>query len=156
MEFHEAAEIFPLMGGAPFDELVSSIKGGFDERFPIFTLDGKILDGRNRYRACELLGVTPVTKAWDGADPVAFVIKANLVRRQLTTGQRAAIANELATLKAGLNRRHPAEISAGSRIVSRSQPEAAKLMGVSRESVQQARAFRNRWGGALMVKGLDA
>jgi len=51
MEFHEIANIFPLMQGADFDDLCQDIAAnGLIE--PIWTHDGMIIDGRNRYRAC--------------------------------------------------------------------------------------------------------
>ena len=87
---HPLAEIFPLLEGKDFDDLVKSIK---DRGFwgHIWTLDGQVLDGRNRDRACEAAGVKPVYKEWDGegGDPASFVLAANLDRRHLTIGQRA-------------------------------------------------------------------
>ena len=46
--------LLPEMTGSDFDELTASIKakGLVDV---IVTLDGKILDGRNRYNACSRL-----------------------------------------------------------------------------------------------------
>jgi ParB-like chromosome segregation protein Spo0J len=56
LEFHPLADVLPLIEGAKFDELVASIKAN-GLREPIVTLDGKIIDGRNRYRACLAAGI---------------------------------------------------------------------------------------------------
>ena len=51
LEYHELANIFPLIQGVEFDELVKDIQwNGLQE--PIILYEGKILDGRNRYNAC--------------------------------------------------------------------------------------------------------
>src|SRR5262245_1065618 len=51
--------------------------------------DGRILDGRNRYAACQLAGTEPTFTTYDG-DPVARILSANNERRHLTLPQRAA------------------------------------------------------------------
>jgi hypothetical protein len=60
LEFHPLADIFPLLEGQDLHE-------------PIVLFEGKILDGRNRYRACGAAGI----------EPVAYVISLNLRRRVL-------------------------------------------------------------------------
>jgi hypothetical protein len=52
MQFHPIADVFPLMDGEKFAELVQSIKEN-GQREPIMTFNDLILDGRNRYRACQ-------------------------------------------------------------------------------------------------------
>jgi ParB-like chromosome segregation protein Spo0J len=130
LRFHPLADIFPLMEGEEFDELVADIKAhGLIE--PVALYDEMILDGRNRYRACIKAGLEPKLTPFRGSDPAAFVISKNINRRHLTTAQRAAIAADLATMKSGAR-----TDLAGNQ--ARSQSEAAKLLNVSRDSAQRA------------------
>jgi ParB-like chromosome segregation protein Spo0J len=88
--FHPLADIFPLMQGEDFTALVADIREhGLRESIVLY--EGKILDGRNRYRACIEAGVEPAypkTFTGDQADAVAFVISVNIRRRHLTLGQK--------------------------------------------------------------------
>src|SRR5262249_25575172 len=61
---------------------------------PIVILDGLILEGRNRYRACRIAGIRPKTVAYTGecGSPLNFVIAKNWRRRQLSTSQKVAVA----------------------------------------------------------------
>jgi len=90
MEFHEIANIFPEMEKDEFGSLVESIRIN-GQREPILVYDGKILDGRNRFMACEKLGITPKYKEWNGPDPWAMVWDINAERRHLPQGQKVAI-----------------------------------------------------------------
>lgn len=86
MPAHPLADLFPLIEGQQFDELVASIRenGQFDA---IVLLDGAILDGRNRYRACKAAGVQPRFETFAGTNPAKFVAAKNVHRRNLTTNE---------------------------------------------------------------------
>jgi hypothetical protein len=95
-EFHPASEPFPLLEGAEYQALLDSIaKHG--QVVPIILLDGKILDGRNRYRVCMELGIEPVTVNFtlDGSTAADVAEALNLVRRHLDAKARATIAAKL-------------------------------------------------------------
>lgn len=93
-EDHPIAAIFPLLDQADLEVLAQDIRSqGLLE--PIWVWEGKILDGRNRYRACKIAGVEPRTRAWTGngdAEAVAFVVSLNAARRHLTSSQKAMVA----------------------------------------------------------------
>jgi hypothetical protein len=88
---HPAASLFPMMTEEELRELAEDIRlNGL--RDPIVGMNGVILDGRNRLKACEMAGVEPHFRNYEGDDPYAFVISANVHRRNLTPSQLAAIA----------------------------------------------------------------
>jgi len=129
LKFHSLADIFPLIEGAEFDELIADIKAnGLLE--PIVVHEEMILDGRNRYRACLAAGVEPTLTPFRGDDPVAFVISANLRRRHLDESQRAMVAAKLATLKDGQR---------GDLVQGLPIGRASELLNVGERSVARAR-----------------
>ena len=90
IELHPLCTLFPRMDGEAFATLVADIEAN-GLREPITLVDGMILDGGNRYRACLKAGVEPKFRKFDGDNVVTFVLSANLHRRHLTSGQQAAI-----------------------------------------------------------------
>lgn len=94
-QFHEVANIFPYMTDEEFAALKADI-AEHGQREPIWLHDNKIVDGRNRYKACVALGVTPKFRTWDGKGSlVQFVLSLNLHRRHLSSSQRGALAVEI-------------------------------------------------------------
>lgn len=87
-ETHPAADVFPLLDGKDFDALVADIRtNGLLE--PIRVVGDKILDGRNRLRACIVAKVEPRFIQYAG-DPWEYAWSANVERRHLEAGSRAA------------------------------------------------------------------
>jgi N6-adenosine-specific RNA methylase IME4/ParB-like chromosome segregation protein Spo0J len=145
LEFHALATLFPLLDGAGFDELVADIRT-HGLREPIVLFEGKVLDGRNRYRACVEAGVEPTLTVYQGEDPVAYVISLNLRRRHLDESQRAMVAAKLATLKLGDNQHHPKEHP--------SIEEASRLLNVGHASVERAKMVQ-RDGASELVQAVE-
>jgi hypothetical protein len=98
LQEHECCSIFPLMEDEDLNRLAEDIRE-HGQRDPIKLYQGKIIDGRNRYRACEICGIMPQTKecgdAEIGPSPLAYIVSANLHRCHLSESQRAMIGAEL-------------------------------------------------------------
>jgi ParB-like chromosome segregation protein Spo0J len=90
MKAHPVADLFPMLSDDELKDLAEDIKiRGL--LHPIVVYDEQILDGRNRYAACELAGVTPTFTPYEDDDHVGFVVAENMARRHMTKGQRAMI-----------------------------------------------------------------
>lgn len=152
MKFHPYADAFPLLEGEEFDELVRDIdKNG--QHHPVVIFDGMILDGRNRWRACQQLGIPHREITFRGDDPAAYVVSENITRRHLTPAQRAIAAEKLATALAG--RPVAGTAKAGSPEHATTIDEAAKLMDASRTSVKRVRKVRKQ-AAPEVVAAMDA
>ena len=132
LEFHPLANIFPLIEGTEFGDLVASVKAN-GLRDTIVLHDGQILDGRNRYRACLTAEIDARFEPLPAdADPLSFVIDKNLKRRHLNDDQRRMVAARLANLDRG----RPAENAAECGI---SRGAAAKMLAVDESGVERAK-----------------
>ena len=158
--FHEAANIFPMMGDVELQQLADDIdKNGMQEI--ILVVGDEILDGRNRYRALERLGrhqrpqsFRDVTEELryppnNPTNHLDLVISKNLHRRHLNETQRAAVAVEvkrfeseaakgrrLANLKKG--EQDPECANWHTRDSGRASEVAAQKLNVSARSVDRA------------------
>jgi len=140
---HSLAALFPELPPEELAELARDIneRGQLE---PIILHKGLILDGHNRYRACQIAGVKPQTEEFNPKatkrSPNEFVLSRNLRRRHLSVGQKAAIALEWSeqiqlSPRAEKNRRRGRPKGA--------LTEAAKNIGINEQRVFEARQIRD-------------
>jgi hypothetical protein len=159
-EFHEYANIFPMLEGKDLEALRTDMDAN-GQINRIILYQGKILDGRNRYRVCGMLGIEPDIIVYPGDDPLGLVLSQNLLRRHLDASQRSMVAGRLANLANGGDRRsekfqsanlqteklNPTPLKASSEEIDQrkqglpepvSQSEAAEKLNISTRSVADA------------------
>src|SRR5262249_61079537 len=109
-EPHDLSKLFPPISPEDFDKLAADIMlHGLHQ--PIVRYQGKILDGNNRYRACELVKIAPKFVDFTGDDAAArnYVISANIHRRHLSPDERRGIIAELLKLNPNQSNRSVGE-----------------------------------------------
>lgn len=152
-EYHEVANIFPLMTGEEFAALRDDIAAnGLREAIWLHP-DGRIIDGRNRHRACVELGIAPVYRTWNGQGSlVAFVVSLNLHRRHLTSSQKAVIACDILPMLeaearvrqvalAGTRRNGDLDQKVDQGRAPQATAQAAAIVGTNRQYVSDVKAI---------------
>lgn len=119
-EHHPVADLFPMLPDDELKDLAADIRERGLLQAIVLDSQGRILDGRNRYAACELASVEPEFETYDGDDPDGYALAVNIARRHLTKGQIAMVA-----AKAMVNKDY-------------SQRDTAGLVGVNQSYVMQA------------------
>jgi hypothetical protein len=113
VEVHPAANLFPEMQAEDLERLRESIQS-HGVRVPLVFLEGKLIDGRNRMRACVVAGIPtekiPKRNLDPDVDPYLWAWDANCSRLDYTPAQKAAIrikieeaSGELARMKAAID-----------------------------------------------------
>jgi hypothetical protein len=146
-EFHPVADIFPMMSDREFIDLIDDIRE-HGLREPVWLhRDGRIIDGRNRYKACRRLGDEPAYRTYEGDDDglVPFVISLNLHRRHLSESQRAMVAARIARYSHGGDR--VSEQAANLPLAT--QALAAEQLQVSERSVRDAKKVQDEGSPSL-------
>jgi N6-adenosine-specific RNA methylase IME4 len=125
------------MQGSAFDALVKDI-AEHGVREAIWVYRGEVVDGANRLRACEQLGIPCPTREYEGRESElpAFVVSMNLQRRDLDESQRAMIAAEIANMSHGGNRKTDQGLNLD-------LETAADMVNVSRASAAMAKKVRD-------------
>ena len=152
MEYHKYANIFPMIEGSDFESLKKDIeKHGL--LTSIVTYEGKILDGRNRFKACTEIGVEPRIKPYEGDSPLEYVISLNLKRRHLTKQQSAcaAVRNEELmeelSLEAKKRQGERVDLTSDKKLTEVSKPTraseaAAEMFHTNRQYINEAKRIK--------------
>ena len=159
---HPVASLFPMIDDDALNALAEDIKkNGQREPILVAFLDGRelnepvVVDGRNRFKACEIAGVEPEFSNDYVMEPDEigpWVISHNLHRRHLTVSQKAAVAvayeeelskltkaNSLKNLKQNLPK-DPDVVNLQHReSQGRASEQAAEMFKVSGKSVSDAK-----------------
>ncbi len=165
MDFHEAACIFPMLPEDKIDELAQDIKT-HGQRIPIQIMDGKILDGRNRWMACLKIDKKPITVNVSPEDPIAFVLSLNLHRRDLDDGEKAMVGGRAKALYEK-QAKERMKLSEGRGIKGKdncpyliadkgqARDKAGEAVGVSGKQIDRAVAVLNK-GSKELIAACDA
>jgi len=97
MELHPACALFPPLPEEQLCALADDIKAR-GQLEPIEIWQGRIIDGRNRWLACEKAGVRPITRDYEAADEaevISEIVSRNLKRRHLSETERARLGSKL-------------------------------------------------------------
>ena len=148
LEAHPATRCIPSMTEAERIALKADIKGK-GQRDSIKVVEGMIIDGRERYRVCRELGISPKVEFIDlpeGMTATDLVMGFNFHRRNLTESQRAIIAASMSNTKVGSNQTSKGVITQG---------EAAAIYGVSRDSLIRAKKVLDSGNQSLIRAVLE-
>ena len=89
---HRIAQLFPLIEGDEFDELVKDVQA-HGLRHPVVRRGTEIIDGRNRVRAALRAGVgVPFIDLEPNEHPVRRIVSENMHTRMLSSSEKARIA----------------------------------------------------------------
>lgn len=146
MRTHPAADLFPMMPSDELQALADDIAAN-GQKHPIVVTklpkeDGEgeedaIVDGRNRFAACEIACVIPIFVSLNGDDPFDYVLSANVRRRKmLTQSQRGIAAAESWPLVGGKPPEgRPPKLGSDYRVTA---AEMAKKWEISEATLKQA------------------
>lgn len=149
-EVHPFADKFPLLEGGEFEELAADIKrNGLREPIVLTNDKATLVDGRNRYRACEAAGVDLVYETlparYTEVMILDLIVSENVKRRHLNAGQLSMLALDYEKAIAAETDRARSKLSAADRPPKEarsSRAKAAKAVGASGRGVQRAKAVQ--------------
>src|SRR2546429_8632849 len=142
LEIHPLAQRMPEMEDTEFNLLKESIqRDGLLQ--PIVLYQGKILDGRHRYRACLELQIVPQFVKYRGSTPATFVFGNNVPRRHLSVSEKLRLADVfLPDIQSEAQKRQATGTLASADAKGKTSEIAAKLIGVSPATVDRHRVIK--------------
>ena len=159
---HPVASLFPMIGDEELQALADDIKAnGQREKIMCAYLDEEMLDelvvidGRNRFKACQIAGVEPefTTNYLLGPDDIGpWIMSHNRHRRHMSKTQMACVAVEyekwLAVeaekrMTAGLNQHSSPMENFPQGTTGTASDEAGAMLGVSGRTVRDAKYVAN-------------
>ncbi len=165
-KYHPLAEVLPLMEGDEFESFVADIdKHGLLDEIVLF--EDKILDGRNRDRACIKLKIPGIYKNLpEGISALDYIVSENLHRRHLNLAQRSEFAlfieieeakkikKEESLRKKGLSPkkespRHASKIAANKALIGATTLRKTKKI---KEIAENKPIIKKEWNKALKGK----
>lgn len=90
-EVHPVAALFPMLPEDELQELADDIRANGLRHPIVLDKDGTLIDGRNRWAACQIANIDPRFDVLNGDDPVARILSENIARRHMSKGQRAMV-----------------------------------------------------------------
>lgn len=163
-EYDQHPVAVALMPGGMTEEEFDALCDDVQERgilFPITLYQGKVLDGWHRYRAAHRTGTAFRTVTYEGKDPAGYVAACNVLRRKLSSLQRAlvgarihlehavpqaAVCKRLGISNTVLSMVLKAIDAGNTRIIRRIENDAEYTRGMLREELAEAGAVHANYG----------
>lgn len=141
-EIHEYAKRYPILPQNELESLAADIEAnGLIE--PIVLYEDKILDGRNRYAACKMIGLDKIKMikfAGSDEEAINFVISKNYHRRHLTESQRTMEAARILQeqkINPGNTKKTVDEVAKEMKVSPANVKKATKILKESPEKATQ-------------------
>lgn len=144
---HKIADLFPSMTDDELKSLAADIKAN-GLQVPVVLWNNEIIDGRHRYKACQMAGVKPdfvhwypsvgSTTAQATTEAIRYVASLNLHRRHIPPSQLSVVAVNIAEFSHGGGR------SGDENFARMSLENAAISVGVSPSLAHKASALKTK------------
>lgn len=138
MNFHEYANIYRMLNNSELEAMAKNITQ-HGQLLPITLYEGKILDGRNRYKACLIAGVEPRFEEYTGNDPLGHISALNDHRRHDDPTERAMVGERMASLVRGVNQYNMGGPKGPCSKPAITLKRAAELAGTSKSQIKRVR-----------------